>query len=282
LGRASHVAFMVSDRRSRIHSDQDLSPSKRQERLISAERLKATVRVASEMAHELNTPLGGILMYSHLLLEDLPEDDANREKVLKINKLAHRCKMIIQGLRDFAYQESLHQKPVQINRILHNVIGFLEDHILLRDVSIETFFASHLPQVRGDENKLEQVFINLIINAAQSMDGAGTLTLRTEFAPGRNSVRIECSDTGCGIDDNNLGRVFEPFFTTKKKSKGTGLGLSICHGIVEQHGGTITLESSEGHGSTFTIFLPVAEGNIAHELEIADPGFKAADRRSKV
>jgi signal transduction histidine kinase len=256
--------------------------SERDSRLLSSERLKATSRMASEMAHELNTPLGGILMYSHLLLEDLPEDDANREKVLKINKLAHRCKMIIQGLRDFAYQESLHQKPVQINRILHNVIGFLEDHVLLRDVCIETFFASQLPQVRGDENKLEQVFINLIINAAQSMDGAGTLTLRTEFAPGRNSVRIECSDTGCGINHNNLGKVFEPFFTTKKKSKGTGLGLSICHGIVEQHGGTITLESSEGQGSTFTIFLPVAKKNIARERGIADPGFKAADRRSKV
>ena len=256
--------------------------SERDSRLLSSERLKATSRMANEMAHELNTPLGGILMYSHLLLEDLPEGDANREKVLKINKLAHRCKMIIQGLRDFAYQESLHQKPVQINRILHNVIGFLEDHILLRDVSIETFFASHLPRVRGDENKLEQVFINLIINAAQAMDGAGTLTLCTEFAPGRNSVRIECSDTGCGIDHDNLGRVFEPFFTTKKKGKGTGLGLSICHGIVEQHGGTITMESSEGHGSTFTIFLPVAEGDIAHELGTAGRGFKAADRRSKV
>jgi signal transduction histidine kinase len=266
---------MVSYRRSRIHSGQDMKPLKRNQKLISAERLKATVRVAGEIAHELNTPLGGILMYSHLLLEDLPEDDANREKVLKINKLAHRCKMIIQGLHDFAYQESLHQKPVQINRILCDVIGFLEDHILLRDVSIDTFFASDLPQVRGDENKLEQVFINLIINAAQSMDGAGTLTLRTEFAPGRKSIRIECSDTGCGIHHDNLGRVFEPFFTTKKKSKGTGLGLSICHGIVEQHGGTITMESSEGHGSTFTIFLPVAEEDTVCEEGFATPGFKA-------
>ena len=94
------------------------------------------------------------------------------------------------------------------------------------------------------------------------MNGSGTLTLRTEFALDTNRVRIKCSDTGCGIDKENLGRIFEPFFTTKEKGKGTGLGLSICHGIVERHGGTITVESSRGHGSTFTIFLPVAEKDI--------------------
>lgn len=256
--------------------------SQRDRRLLSAERLKATSRMASEMAHELNTPLGGILMYSHLLLEDMPEDDPNREKIVKINKLAHRCKIIVQGLRDFSYQEGPHPKPVQINRIIHNVIGFLEDHVLLRDVSIHRSFASDLPKVTGDENKLEQVFINLIINAAQSMEGAGTLTLRTEFAPATNRVRIECSDTGCGIDDQNLVRVFEPFFTTKKQGKGTGLGLSICHGIVQKHGGTIAIESSKGQGSTFTILLPVAEDGIDRGLRIADSGLKAANRRCKV
>ena len=256
--------------------------SQRDQRLLSAERLKVTSRMAGEMAHELNTPLGGIIMYSHLLLEDIPEDDPNREKIVKINKLAHRCKIIVQGLRDFSYQEDPHPRPVQVNTIIHNVIGFLEDHVLLRDVSIHRSFAPDLPKVTGDENKLEQVFINLIINAAQSMEGSGTLTLRTEFAPATNRVRIECSDTGCGIDDQDLVRIFEPFFTTKKQGKGTGLGLSICHGIVQKHGGTITIESSKGQGSTFTILLPVAEEGIDRGLRIADSGFRAANRRCKV
>jgi signal transduction histidine kinase len=256
--------------------------SQRDQRLLSAERLKVTSRMASEMAHELNTPLGGIIMYSHLLLEDIPEDDPNREKIVKINKLAHRCKIIVQGLRDFSCQDDPHPKPVQVNTIIHNVIGFLEDHVLLRDVSIHRSFASHLPKVPGDENKLEQVFINLIINAAQAMEGRGVLTLRTEFAPATNRVRIECSDTGCGIDDQDLVRIFEPFFTTKKQGKGTGLGLSICHGIVQKHGGTITIESSKGQGATFTILLPVVDKDLDRGLRIPAPGFKAAKRRCKV
>lgn len=237
--------------------------SKRDQKLVSAECLKATGRLASEIAHELNTPLGGILMYSHLLMEDLSENDPHLENVIKINKLAHRCKIIVQGLLDFARQESTHPKIVQINRILRNVIGFLEDHVLLRGISIEMRLDPALPRVAGDENKLEQVFINLIINAAQSMDGTGALTLRTEFAPDTNRVQIVCSDTGCGIHDKHIDRVFEPFFTTKGKGKGTGLGLSICHGIVEQHGGTMTVESAKTQGSVFTIFLPVAKEHRA-------------------
>jgi signal transduction histidine kinase len=240
----------------------DMGSSKRQEELLAAERLRATGRLASEVAHELNTPLGGILMYSHLLMEDVAEDDPRRENIVKINKLAHRCKIIVQGLLDFAHQEIRQSRPVQINRILRNVIGFLEDHVLLRNISIEADLVPDLPRVAGDENKLEQVFINLIINAAQSMNGSGTLTLRTEFAVDTSRVRIECSDTGCGIHEEDLSRIFEPFFTTKEKGKGIGLGLSICHGIVEQHGGTISAESSRGHGSTFTTFLPVAEEDI--------------------
>ncbi len=236
--------------------------SERDQKLLSAERLKATERLASEIAHELNTPLGGILMYSHLLLEDLPDDNPNLENVIKINKLAHRCKMIVQGLLDFAHQESPQQKMVQVNTIIRNVIGFMEDHVLLRNISIETRLDPVLPKIQGQENKLEQVFVNLIINAAQSMNGSGTLTLHTELDRDTNLVRIVCSDTGCGIDDDQIDNVFEPLFTTKERGTGTGLGLSICHGIVEQHSGTITVRSSKGRGSAFTIFLPAAEEHV--------------------
>ena len=239
--------------------------SKEHEELFTGGRLKVMGRMASEIAHELNTPIGGILMYTHLLLEDLPKDDPHLENIVKINKLAHRCKIIVQGLLDFAHQETPKPKPVQINRIVRNVIGFLEDHVLLRDISIEKHLDAALPKAEGDENKLEQLFVNLIINAAQSMDGAGTLTLRTEFVSEANQIRIVCSDTGCGIDDKHLGMIFDPFFTTKEKGKGTGLGLSVCHGIVEQHGGTISVESSKGQGSAFTIFLPAGEMDYAVE-----------------
>jgi signal transduction histidine kinase len=212
--------------------------SKRDQELVSVERLRATERLASEIAHELNTPLGGILMYSHLLLEDIGEGNPYRENVIKINKLAHRCKMIVQGFLDFARQGSPQLRPVQVNRIIYNVMGFMEDHVLLRGIDVDTELDATLPEILGEENKLEQVFVNLIVNAAQSMDGQGVLSLRTQFIPDTNQIRIECADTGCGIAEEHLREIFEPLFTTKQRGKGTGLGLSICHGIVEQHRGT--------------------------------------------
>ncbi|NVL89784.1 MAG: hypothetical protein HWN69_02140 [Desulfobacterales bacterium] len=239
-----------------------MKSSKRHQELISAERLKAAERLASEIAHELNTPLGGILMYSHLILDDMPEDDPCRENIVKINKLAHRCKIIVQGLLDFSKHESLQMGSVDVNRALRGVIGFMEDHVLFKGISIQTHLDPALPMVTANENKLEQLFINLILNAGESMEGDGTLALRTGFEPDANQVRIECSDTGNGIADEHKERIFEPFFTTKRRSKGTGLGLSISHGIVDLHGGTIAAESNGGQGSTFIIFLPVAEEGV--------------------
>jgi two-component system NtrC family sensor kinase len=236
-----------------------MSSSKRHKKILAAERLKATGKLASEIAHELNTPLGGILMYSHLLLEDVSLDDPNRENIIRINKLAHRCKIIVQGLLDFAKHDQSPRGLVQINQVLHDVIAFLEDHVLLKNVSIETTLDPSLPEVMADENKLEQVFINLVVNAGQSMDESGTLTLRTEFLPETDQIRIQCEDTGCGIATEDIDKIFDPLFTTKAKGKGTGLGLSICHGIVEQHGGTITAYSTRGKGSVFNVILPVSD-----------------------
>lgn len=235
--------------------------SKKQKERLASERFKATERLASEIAHELNTPLGGILMYSHLLMDDMTEDDPSWENVVKINKLAHRCKIILQGLVDFSTSQEVEMRPVQVNQVLRDVMGFMEDHILLKGISIRNLFDPDLPHVNGDENKLEQLFMNLIINAGESMGGKGTLTLRTDFANDRNQVRIECSDTGEGIAEKHMESIFEPFFTTKSRTKGTGLGLSISHGIVELHGGTISVESDSGQGATFTVFLPVARGD---------------------
>lgn len=236
-----------------------MGSSRRQQEILAAERLKATERLASEIMHELNTPLGGILMYSHLLLDDMPKGDPCRENVVKINKLAHRCKIIVQGLLDFSNQKIPELGPVHVNRILRDVMGFMEDHVLFKGISIQTHFDPALPRVIGDENKLEQLFMNLIINAGESMEGRGTLTLRTEFTLDTNEVRIECSDTGRGIAEEHMRRIFEPFFTTKRRVKGTGLGLSISHGIVELHGGNITVESHTGRGATFTIHLPYSQ-----------------------
>lgn len=252
-----------------MDSKKNTPPIKERKKRLSAEHLKATERLASEIAHELNTPLGGILMYSHLLMDDLQEDDPSWENVVKINKLAHRCKIILQGLVDFSTDQRLEMCPVQVNKVITDVMGFMEDHILLKGISIQTILDPGLPHVRGDQNKLEQLFMNLVINAGESMAGEGTLTLRTEFANAGNQVRIECSDTGGGIAEEHMASIFEPFFSTKKRVKGTGLGLAISHGIVELHGGTISVESRKGQGSTFAILLPVDEKDLARESDKA-------------
>jgi two-component system, NtrC family, sensor kinase len=233
---------------------------------VSSERLEGASRLAGELAHELNTPLGGILMYSHLLLDELQESDPHLDKVVKINKLAHRCKMIVEGLLSFARQESHPLEEVQVNETLNNVLGFMRDHVLLRNVDINTRLDPQLPRIRGEENKLEQVFINLIINAAQSMTGRGQLNLQTAFDAETKRVTIQVTDTGCGIRRDHRKKIFEPFFTTKSKEKGTGLGLSICHGIIEQHNGSIQVERSDKTGSVLKIELPTS-ADTTHSTE---------------
>jgi signal transduction histidine kinase len=223
---------------------------------VISERLAATGKMASEVAHELNTPLGGILIYSHLLLEDIPEDHPHRENIIKIIKLANRCKIIVKGLLDFAHQETLSLTKTLVNRVLESTVHFMERHVLLKNIKIIHELDPNLPEISADENKLEQLFVNFIINAGEAMNNLGTLVLRTRPDPDRNGVLIQFSDTGCGIPSKHLSRIFEPFFTTKERGKGTGLGLSISHGIIKLHGGDIKVESVEGKGTTFTIFLP--------------------------
>lgn len=226
---------------------------------LSSERLAATGKMASEIAHELNTPLGGILIYSHLIFEDMPEDHPYRENIIKIIKLANRCKIIVRGLLDFAHQETLSLKKIQVNRMLESTIHFMERHVLLKNITISYELDPHLPEMFADENKLEQLFVNFIINAGEAMNNAGILTLGTRPSPAGDGVFIQIADTGCGIPKKFIDRIFEPFFTTKERGKGTGLGLSISHGIVKLHGGDIKVESVEEKGTTFTIFLPTSQ-----------------------
>ncbi len=226
---------------------------------IVSERLAATGKMASEVAHELNTPLGGILIYSHLLLEDIPEDYPHRENIIKIIKLANRCKIIVKGLLDFAHQETLSLKKVRVNQVLESVVYFMERHVLLKNITISYELDPNLPEIFADENKLEQLFVNFIINAGEAMNNFGTLALHTMPDPDGSGVLIQFSDTGCGIPEKHLNRIYEPFFTTKERGKGTGLGLSISHGIAKLHGGDIKVESVEGKGTTFTVFLPSSQ-----------------------
>lgn len=248
--------------------------------LTRTERLASLGQIAAGVAHEINNPLGGILLYSNLVLEELPTDSPARENMKKIIYQSDRCKGIVQNLLDFARAPSDNILPLHINDIILKTLKLVRDQSIFHDIAIETMLSDNLPAVRGDRSRLEQVFLNLFINAADAMDNAGTLTITTQLLTrksddfdsvvfetekiclltGTDMLKITIADTGQGIDKTYQSHIFEPFFTTKDPGQGTGLGLSIAYGIIQQHDGFIDIESEPGNGTTFFILLPA--GNI--------------------
>jgi two-component system NtrC family sensor kinase len=229
---------------------------KMHEKLVKTEKITALGEMASGVAHEINNPLGGILLYSSIVLEDMPEDSPMKENVRKIVYQANRCKDIVQSLLDFARTPAGDMIPLHINQVIDTSLSLVKDQSMFHGIEIECSMEDSLPDILGDRSKLEQVFLNLFINAADAMKSGGKLTIVTEKGA-HDTVRISISDTGQGIDKERLAHIFEPFYTTKEPGHGTGLGLSITYGIIRKHSGTIDAESEPGVGATFIITLPV-------------------------
>ncbi|MHA2611549.1 MAG: cache domain-containing protein [bacterium JZ-2024 1] len=228
-------------------------------KIMESERLAIIGQLSAGIAHELNNPLQGILAYSHLMLEKLPPDEPKREYCEKIAKQATRCREIVKGLLDFSRQIQPQKRPCSINTILKDTLFLLQDQALFHNVKIVKNLDESLPPVVCDPGQIQQVFMNILINAAEAMDGVGTLTLATRMAPYGNFVEIEFTDTGKGIPEEYIEKIFDPFFTTKESRKGTGLGLAISHGIIKKHNGTIEVKSTVGVGTTFIVSLPIQE-----------------------
>lgn len=246
---------IFTDLRPRLAMEKKLQETHLQ--LVSSEKMASLGKLAAGIAHEINNPLGGILIYASLMLEDLPEDDPKRGDLARIVQEAGRCKDIVKGLLEFARQTEPKWEPTDINRAINDGLFFLVNQALFHNIQIIKAFAPFLPPVRGNAGQLKQVFMNIIVNAAEAMHGNGTLTIRTSVSADRNTVSIEFTDTGEGIPEENLSRIFDPFFTTKDVGKGTGLGLATSFGIIEEHGGKISVRSKVGEGATFAIELPV-------------------------
>lgn len=226
-------------------------------RIMESERLAHIGQLAAGVAHEINNPLQGIVTYSHLLLERATTGNGTRESLEKIVKQANRCRDIIRGLLDFARQRKPEKRLSNVNRILVECVSLLDNQALFHNIRIVQHLAQDLPKVLMDPSQIQQVFMNMIINAAEAMHGAGQLTIATRHVPAELAVEVQFTDSGHGIKEEDLDRIFSPFFTTKEVGHGTGLGLAISYGIVREHKGTITVESQEGQGATFTIRLPV-------------------------
>jgi two-component system NtrC family sensor kinase len=227
-----------------------------QARLIQSEKLASLGKLAAGIAHEINNPLGGVLIYTHLLLEDADKDSSQYENLKKIVKETTRCKNIVKGLLEFSRPKEPEMVPTDIHDALNRALAIFEPQALFQNIKIEKEF-SEVPRIIADSSQLQQVFTNIIANAAEAMAGSGVLTIRTSLNKQTDRIMIDFTDTGHGIKPEDKRRLFEPFFTTKEVGKGTGLGLAISYSIVQKHEGSIEVRSEIGKGSTFTVILPV-------------------------
>jgi signal transduction histidine kinase len=215
------------------------------------------------VAHEINNPIAIILGFAEILLERFPKDSKEYEIIQTIERQGENCKRIVENLLTFAKIPEKTTTHTDVLDDLQRVLNVVMNTLITKKVDIKTDMEEHLPEVRGDGQQLEQVFLNIINNALGAMDGGGILTISAHHADG--IVTIGFTDTGHGIPSENMDKIFEPFFTSKKVGEGTGLGLSVSYGIVKKFGGDIRVTSqtrAEGKEprTTFTVLLPVAAG----------------------
>jgi two-component system NtrC family sensor kinase len=228
--------------------------------LLQTEKMASLGKLAAGVAHQINNPLGGITLFAKLALEEYEMEESLRNDLQRILKDAERCRDTVKELLEFTRQTRHLMQPHDVNRAISRTLFLLENQSLFQNIKIEKLFEDPLPPVQADIQQLNHVFMNVILNAAQAMDGKGRLQLKTYRDLDKKQIAIEISDTGPGIPPEVLPHVFEPFYTTKEEGKGTGLGLSLAYGIVENHGGQIAVRNQPGGGAVFSIRLPIDTG----------------------
>jgi two-component system NtrC family sensor kinase len=230
-----------------------------QQQLIQSEKMASVGQLAAGVAHEINNPLGTILLYSHMILEKLEQKDDRREELDTIAKEAARCRDIVRGLLDFARQRKLQVENVNVNKILEETLSLVAAQPSFQRVKVLTTLDPSLPPTGGDPVQLKELFLNILSNAGEAMPKGGTVTVSSRFLDGAaRQIEVMIRDTGQGIPPENLDKIFMPFYTTKKIGQGTGLGLAIAYGIVKMHRGAIEVKSKVGEGTVFWVKLPAS------------------------
>jgi two-component system NtrC family sensor kinase len=228
-----------------------------QDELLHARNLASIGQLAAGVAHEINNPLGTIMLYSDILNREVPPDSTIKDDLQMISREATRCKEIVTALLNFARQSRVMAQETDVNGLVRELASDLERLPLYEKVVIVQKLAPDLPVIQADPTQLRQVLVNLANNAAEAMPEGGTLTFTTALDPAGDRVHISVEDTGIGIPPEHIPKLFTPFFTTKPIGRGTGLGLAITYGIVKMHRGQITVQSQVGKGTRFTVILPV-------------------------
>ncbi|HBA87074.1 MAG TPA: two-component sensor histidine kinase [Geobacter sp.] len=229
-----------------------------QAQLIRSEKLASLGELVAGIAHEINNPLTGILVFSSLIQSNPKLDETLKNDIETVMRETRRCAGIVKGLLEFARCSTPQKGLHSLEEISEAALGLIQHQILFQDITVERRYAPGLPPLLLDPNQIEQVLVNMFVNAGHAMLGEGVLQVATGIDRGEGTAFIRIGDNGCGIPEANLAKIFDPFFSTKE-SKGTGLGLSVSYGIVQEHGGRIDVRSEVGVGTNFTVVLPLRQ-----------------------
>ena len=245
------------DMRETIRMKKELENAQIQ--ILQSEKMASLGKLAAGVAHQLNNPLSSITLFTQLMLEEYKLEEGACNDLTRIYKESQRCRDTVKELLEFARQTRQEMRPHNINNAILRTMFLLENQTLFHNIEIEKVLSPALPEVYGDIQQLNHIFMNVILNAADAMEGKGKLTIKSYKSLHGDAIIIEISDTGPGIPQNVMPHIFEPFFTTKEEGKGTGLGLSLVYSMVDNHKGRIYAKSRIGKGTTFVIELPAAK-----------------------
>lgn len=244
-GVVTGAMMVIENVTERVHLEQQL---------LQSEKLSSIGLLAAGVAHEVNTPLTGISSYAQMLLQQISEEDPKHSLLEKIRAQTLRASGIVNNLLNFSRTGDAQFREIDLNRVLDDTLQLLEPQIRNSRLEVVRHYGENLPAAYGNASKLQQVFMNLILNARDAMPQGGKITIQTRLVD--TSLVVDFRDTGAGIAPENITRIYDPFFTTKDVGQGTGLGLALSYGIVQEHGGRIFVESRLGEGTHFTIKLP--------------------------
>lgn len=245
---------IFTDLRAMQKIEEDLEQT--HQMLMQSEKMAGLGRLAAGVAHEINNPMSGIMLYANMVLEDLGDNHPLEEDLKTIIREAERCKVIVADLLEFSHQTSYEMDLIDLNEVAQKTLGVLKNQPLFHNIKVVLNLEEHLGLIFGNTIRLNQVMMNIIVNAAQTMEGNGTLTITTRNRANHGICEVLIKDTGPGIDPSQQEKIFDPFFTTKKTGEGTGLGLSVSYAIVKEHKGTIRVAESSDKGTTFALRFP--------------------------
>ena len=238
------------------------------DQLLLSERLSSMGRVASSIAHEINNPLTSILTTSSLLVRDLPDSDPHKKQMQDMLQETLRCREILRRMLDLARPAPARKEPTDLNLVMIRSVQLMRNYMEVLNATAELELEPGLPRIAASPAQMQQVILNLLLNAVDAMPQGGKVRLQTRSLPGEGQIEMRCQDSGVGLAPQEQEKIFQPFYTTKGE-RGTGLGLAVTREIVQDHQGTIRLESEKGHGATFIVRLPVP--NYLQTESSADP-----------